>query len=43
MIVSHTMDTIRQLCNRAIWIYDGQVRMDGDTNEVVDAYLEVCG
>ena len=43
VIVSHTMDTIRQLCNRAIWIYDGQVRMDGDTNEVVDAYLEVCG
>ena len=43
VIVSHTMDTIRQLCNRAIWIYDGQVRMDGDTNDVVDAYLEVCG
>lgn len=40
VIVSHSLDTIRDLCNRAIWIYDGEVKMDGDSDEVIDTYLE---
>ena len=42
VIVSHSLDAIRQLCDRAIWIYEGKVRMDGNTNEVIDEYLKVC-
>lgn len=40
VIVSHSLDTIRDLCNRSIWIYNGEVKMDGPSDEVIDAYLE---
>ena len=40
VIVTHNLNSIRKLCTRAIWIKDGKVNMDGDTNEVVDKYLE---
>lgn len=43
VIVSHALSSIKDLCNRAIWIYDGEVRMDGKTSEVVEEYLKVCG
>ena len=43
VIVSHSLDSIRKLCDRAIWIKDGQVELDGKTNEVIDEYLKVCG
>jgi len=40
VIVSHNLDVIKKLCNRAIWIYKGEVRMDGDPTPVIDSYLE---
>ncbi len=43
VIVSHSLGAIQQLCDRAIWIYDGKIRMDGPCKEVVDEYLKVCG
>ena len=43
VIVSHSLDSIKNLCNRAIWLYDGRVRKDGDTKEVITEYLKVCG
>ena len=42
VIVSHSLDSIRKLCNRAIWINNGKVAMDGPCNEVIDAYLKEC-
>ena len=42
VIVSHSLDSIRKLCDRAIWLYDGEVRMDGNVNDVIDEYLKVC-
>lgn len=41
VFVTHSMDTVKNLCDRAVWLYDGKVRMDGNTNEVVDEYLKV--
>ena len=43
VIVSHSLDSVKKLCNRAIWLYDGRVRKDGDTEEVISEYLKVCG
>lgn len=43
VIVSHSLDSVKKLCDRAVWIYDGEVRLDGDTKFVVDEYLKVCG
>lgn len=42
VIVSHSLEKLRTLCNRVIWIYDGQVKMDGEPNEVIDEYLREC-
>ena len=41
VFVTHSMEAVRNLCDRAVWLYDGKVRMDGNTNEVVDEYLKV--
>ena len=41
VFVTHSMESVRNLCDRAIWLYDGQVRMDGNTQEVIDEYLKV--
>lgn len=38
LIVSHDLDALREICTRVIWIHDGLVRMDGGTDEVIDAY-----
>jgi ABC-type polysaccharide/polyol phosphate transport system ATPase subunit len=29
---------IREVCNRAIWMDKGVIKMDGETNAVLDAY-----
>ncbi len=42
VIVSHSLDAVRKLCNRAIWIHEGKIKMDGDTS-VFDEYIKVCG
>jgi teichoic acid transport system ATP-binding protein len=38
-LVSHNMNTVRDTCNRVIWIDKGRIQMDGDAETVVDAYL----
>lgn len=42
VIVSHDLNSIKELCDRAIWIYDGEVRLDGDSKKIIDEYLKVC-
>ena len=37
-LVSHSLGVVRLTCNRAIWLEKGQIVMDGEANEVVDAY-----
>lgn len=39
-LVSHSMRSIRDTCNRVIWIDKGRLVMDGPTDEVVAAYEE---
>lgn len=41
VFVTHSMDSVRKLCDRAVWLYQGKIKMDGDTNGVVDEYLRV--
>lgn len=43
VVVTHSLGSIKQLCNRAIWINDGKVILDGKTEDVIEKYLEVCG
>lgn len=41
VFVTHSMESVKNLCDRAVWLYEGKVKMDGDTSEVVDEYLRV--
>ena len=41
VFVTHSMESVKNLCDRAVWLYDGKVRMDGNTDEVVKEYLRV--
>ena len=38
LLVSHSLDQIREVCDRVIWIDQGQMRMMGKTEEVCTAY-----
>jgi lipopolysaccharide transport system ATP-binding protein len=38
LFVSHSAQTIVQLCDRAIWLDAGQMRQDGSPKAVLDAY-----
>jgi ABC-type polysaccharide/polyol phosphate transport system ATPase subunit len=39
VIVSHDMDSLRELCARGLWIRAGQLAADGPIDDVIDAYL----
>jgi len=39
-LVSHSMQSIRDTCNRVIWINKGEVMLDGKPDEVIEAYEE---
>jgi len=39
VFVSHGMGSVKKFCTRAVWLHSGVVKMDGDINEVIDAYL----
>lgn len=40
LLVSHSIPTIRELCDKAIWIKNGRVEDIGEVNKVCDAYLK---
>jgi ABC-type polysaccharide/polyol phosphate transport system ATPase subunit len=38
LFVSHAADAVRMLCERAIWLHQGEVQIDGRTDEVLGRY-----
>jgi lipopolysaccharide transport system ATP-binding protein len=40
ILVSHGLGSIRDICNRCIYLKDGQIVMDGSPEEVTKAYVE---
>ncbi len=40
IIVSHSMETLRGLCDRVLWIHDGEMREIGETEPVLQHYME---
>ena len=43
VIVTHSMNQVKQFCDRAIWLYKGNVKMDGNVDQVLEEYLKICG
>ena len=39
IVVSHNMSTVSALCQRVVWLSDGNVKAVGDTQEIVRQYL----
>lgn len=39
LFVSHSIDAVRALCDHAIWIESGKVKMQGGVTEVTNAYM----
>ena len=42
LLVSHSVAQIRDLCNKAIWIDEGKLKMYGEVNKVCDAYSKAA-
>ncbi|WP_296884720.1 ABC transporter ATP-binding protein [uncultured Methanobrevibacter sp.] len=42
LLVSHSVAQIRDLCNKAIWIDEGKLKMYGEVNKVCDAYVQAA-
>lgn len=38
LLVSHSLDQIRDVCDRVVWLDHGEVKMIGNVDEVCDAY-----
>lgn len=41
LFVSHNVETVRKLCDHAIWLDHGVAKMAGEVNEVCDAYMKL--
>jgi teichoic acid transport system ATP-binding protein len=40
IIVSHSSETLRKLCDTILWLHDGEVKMQGSVAEVLPVYEE---
>ena len=43
VFVSHSKEAVQFLCDRAVWLKDGVIEMDGKTQDVLKEYEKVCG
>ena len=41
VIVSHSTETLEKLCTSLLWLHEGEIKMQGDTKTVLDAYNEL--
>lgn len=39
VIVSHSIETLKQLCDTVMWMHEGQIKRIGDPAEVLDEYV----
>lgn len=40
LFVSHDMSSVLSLCERAVWLHQGQIREIGDSRKVAESYLQ---
>lgn len=43
LLVSHNLNAIKQLCSRVLYLETGKLKMDGDPETVIAAYLRTAG
>lgn len=42
VLVSHALQSIREMCDRVLWMHEGKIAADGDPDSVVEAYRAVA-
>ncbi len=40
VFVTHSMGQVKELCDRAVWLSKGKIKMDGKPEDIVDVYLK---
>lgn len=40
VFVTHSMDTVKEFCSRAVWLSNGVIKMDGKPDEVIEEYIK---
>lgn len=40
VFVTHSLGTVKDFCNRAVWLNNGEIKMDGEPEEVIEEYLK---
>ena len=40
VFVTHSLGTVKDFCNRAIWLSNGEIKMDGEPDGVIEEYLK---
>ena len=40
VFVTHSLGSAKELCERSIWLSNGKIKMDGDTDTVIEKYIE---
>src|SRR5919106_3006074 len=43
LFVSHDLGAVARICERAIWLEDGEIKHDGPTKNSIDLYLDARG
>ena len=43
VFVSHNISQVKSFCDRAIWLKEGRIRMDGEVNSVLEEYIKEQG
>ena len=40
VFVTHSLGTVKDFCNRAVWLSNGEIKMDGEPDGVIEEYLK---
>ncbi len=40
LLVSHNLSVIKEICNRVIWLDEGEIKAEGESSKVVEEYLK---
>ena len=38
LIVSHSLGTLKKLCNKVLWLHEGEIKKIGDPEEIISEY-----
>ena len=40
VFVTHSLGNVKDFCDRSVWLSNGEIRMDGNSEEVIEEYLK---